>query len=349
MTSSAEHVRRAAESLNARKNGQAQTEPAPDATTGALPISGMIVTPPPPPLVGVFMATAEDTIMFGRGGSTKGTTAAFMALEVVKADPAAVVYVLDFEHHEGEWAGRIRRLGATDKHMGRIHYASPYAKAWTYPTGQLIEVWPYVKADCDRLNVTLLVIDSMTAASDAGEAMGGKQVADDYFRAVRQIGRRALHLAHVTGNAETWPDRPFGSVHIHNYARETWAIALTEETAPDTLGASSATAELRCKKAQDRPKPKPQVIRYSYEPFNASIAARLTERSVTRGDLVYESLLRLPAGKTLSTKAIAAAVKRETGETLSEAVVYDAIRRDSHGRFVPDKGKYPVEYKAAGT
>jgi hypothetical protein len=319
----------------------------PKGETGVRPFSELRADPPPCPLVGVFMATEEDIILFGRGGSTKGTIAAWWGLCHLRADPEAVVYVLDYEHHETEWGGRMRRLGATEAEMARIHYASPYSKEWTHPVGDLADVWPYVKEDCEELAVTLLIVDSITAASEAGEAMGGKQATDDYFRASRQIGRRTLHLAHVTGTAEKWPERPFGSVHVHNYARETWAVAITREgdDGPDTHGLSSTEVELRCKKANGRPKPKPQVLTFSYEPDYGAISVLGSERDRSHSELVHEALSKTPDA-WMTAKQIAAAVKEDTAEKLTEAQVYDAIRRDSRERFESDKGVRPFKFRA---
>jgi hypothetical protein len=315
--------------------------------TGARPFNQLRSDPPPCPLVGVFMATEEDVILYGRGGSTKGTIAAWWALCHVRTDPLAVVYVLDYEHHETEWGGRMRRLGATEVEMARIHYASPYAKQWTHPVGELAEVWPYVKDDCDELAATLLIVDSITAASEAGEAMGGKQATDDYFRASRQIGRRTLHLAHVTGTAEKWPERPFGSVHVHNYARETWAVAIVREgdEGPETHGLTSTEVELRCKKANGRPKPRPQVLTFTYEPDHGVITVAESERDTGHTELVHDALSKTP-DVWLTAKQIVAAVKEDTAESLTPAQVYDAIRYDRRERFESDKASRPFKFKA---
>ena len=314
--------------------------------TGVRPFTELRADPPPCPLVGVFMATEEDVILFGRGGSTKGTIAAWWALRHVRSDPMAVVYILDYEHHETEWGGRMRRLGATEEELAQIYYASPYGKEWTHPVGDLARVWEYVQIDCTALAVTLMIVDSITAASEAGEAMGGKQATDDYFRASRQIGRRTLHLAHVTGSAEKWPERPFGSVHVHNYARETWAVAITREgdEGPDAHGLTSTEVELRCKKANGRVKPRPQVLTFSYEPDYGAITVAESEHDTSHAELVHDALAKTPDA-WLTAKQIVAAVKEDTAETLTPAQVYDAIRRDSRNRFESDKAGRPFKFK----
>ncbi len=318
-------------------------------STGVVPMTRVDSSPPPDPYIGEYMATYEATILYGPGGSTKGTHTAWLALRAVREHADAVVYVLDYEHHESEWGGRLRRLGATDAELERIHYASPYSKDWTAPRGPLSAVWSYVKADCDRLAVTLMIVDSMSPASSTSADMGGLAAATEYFDALNRIGRRSWTLAHVTGNAEKWPARPFGSVHIHNLARETWAIALTAGGGDevDTHGLSFAVAELRCKKANGRPRPAAQVVTFTYEPSYGPITAVEAAKESEHGDLIAEALERTP-GEWLNAKAIVAAVKADTEEVLTEAQVYDAIRRDRRSRFEVNEERRPFRYKAAG-
>jgi hypothetical protein len=322
----------------------------PPGETGVLPISQIEYRLPTPPLVSVFMGTEEATILYGPGGATKGTTAAWWALRHVREDREAVVYLLDFEHHESEWTGRLERLGATPEEQSRIYYASPYAKEWTAARGFLADVAELIAEDCDRLGVTLLVVDSMTVATPAGEAMGGQQAATDYFDGLNRIGRRSLNLAHVRGDSAKWPDRPFGSVQIHNLARETWAVAVVQDggEVSETAGLTSTEVELRCKKASDRLKPKPQVITYTYEPDHGAITVTEGERSASHAEMVLEALVKTP-DEWMTGKAIAAAVMQDTGENLSEAQVYDAIRRDKRDRFEQDKSRRPFKVKVKAT
>jgi hypothetical protein len=320
--------------------------------TGVRTMAEISSAPPPPPLVREYLALhhGEACVIFGPGGSTKGTTAAWLASLHVREDPEAVVLVLDFEHHEAEWGGRLRRLGATENELRRIHYASPYSAEWTAPRGLLTDVVAPVRADCERLAVSLLIVDSITTASASGEAMGGQQAATEYFDALAKIGRRSLSLAHVKGDAQRWPDRPFGSVHIHNLARETWAIAVVREGSEDssTHGLTSAEVELRCKKANGRRKPRPQVITYTYEPDYGAITVVESERKSNHGDLVYDALHKTP-DLWLNGKRIVAAIVEDTGEKLTEAQVYDAIRRDRKRRFESDTTGRPFKFKAASS
>lgn len=316
--------------------------------TGVRPMSEVESQPPPPPLVREFLALhpGEGAILYGPGGSGKGTTAAWLALEHVRQDPEGCVYVADFERHEAEWGGRLRRLGAAAGELARIHYASPYSPLWTAPRGLLPEVAHLVRADCDRLGVSLLVVDSITVAAAAGDAMGGQQSASEYFDALARIGRRSLSLAHVTGAAQRWPDRPFGSVHLHNLARETWAIEVVRQEAepPDTRGLTLTAVELRNKKANGRPKARPQVLAFEYEPDYGPITVKAEERQAGHGDLVHDALRKSGEDAWLTAKQLAAAVLEDAGERVTEAQVYDAIRRDRRSRFRVDETRRPRRF-----
>jgi hypothetical protein len=317
-------------------------------TTGVRPTSLINGEPPPPPLVEPYMATTEATMIYGAGGSCKGTTAAHLALRYTSNDPDGIVYILDFEHHESEWGGRLRRLGATDAELDRIHYAGPYSKEWTAPTGALKDVAEYVRADCERLGVTLLIVDSYSAATTSGDAMGGKAAADEYFEALNRIGIRSLSLGHIPGTTESkWPPRPFGSVHIRNYCRETWAIAEIETPGgwnPGEYGLTNTTVELRCTKAQDRQKPPHQIISYDYEPDYGPITVHEEEKGAqSNTDLIVAALEQTP--DVLLTAEQIAKTTKTMGGSLTAAHVYETIRKDRKGRFTTDRSKSPLRYK----
>lgn len=324
--------------------------PAPVGGTGLRTMGEISTDPPHPPLVGEFLGLhpGEGAILYGPGGSTKGTTAAWLAREHVRADPDAVVLVLDFEHHEAEWGGRLRRLGCTTRELDRMHYASPYSSRWTAPRGLLSEVKELVRADCDRLGVSLLIVDSITTAAAAGETMGGQKAASEYFDALAHIGRRSLSLAHVKGDASRWPDRPFGSVHLHNLARETWAIAVISEGSegPDTRGLTFTQVELRCKKANGRRRPRNKVVTYQYQPHHGEITAKLEDRKLDVADLIHAAMRATSGNPWLSDSQLVGAVETDTGEKLTKTQVYDAIRNDRRGRFEVDTSTRPRKYRA---
>ena len=329
--------------------GRLRPEAIEEGVTGALPMAQVDDSPPPDPLVGEFMATREATVLYAPGGSGKGMTASWLALQHLRTDPQAVVYILDFEHHDTEWAGRLRRMGATDEELACIHYASPFAREWTARRGPLVEVAEHVREDCDRLGATLLVVDSYSMATSSGDTLGGQASAVEYFGALATIGRRSLTLAHVTGSAERWPDKPFGSVFVHNLARETWAAAQVEiegGAAQEERGLTYMRVELRCKKASGRARPEPQVLTFTFEPDFGPITVTAASRRLGRSELVYEALHKTP-DQWMTGAAIVKAIKSDTGETISEAQVYDVIRKDRRDRYEKNETKRPFLYRAA--
>ncbi len=91
-------------------------------------------------------------------------------------------------------------------------------------------------ADDDEL--TYLMYDSAAFAADGPPEAA--EVAARYFRAVRQINRGSLHVAHATkaeGNDSTMP---FGSVFWFNGARATWSVSRSETGDPSTVTISVA-------------------------------------------------------------------------------------------------------------
>ena len=97
---------------------------------------------------------------------------------------------------------------------------APFAPDWT--------------ADTLRLGVTYLVVDRYWVATSNGDTMGGEAAAREYFTGLALIGLPTLTIAHVRGDSGKFPDRPFGSVFVHNLARETWAVERLGDDEPDT-------------------------------------------------------------------------------------------------------------------
>jgi hypothetical protein len=74
-----------------------------------------------------------------------------------------------------------------------------------------------------------VVYDSVAYACDG--APESAEVDGKYFRAVRQIGRGSLHIAHIS-KSEGGDQKPFGSIFWHNSARATWYVQREQES-PD--------------------------------------------------------------------------------------------------------------------
>src|SRR4029079_6887541 len=114
--------------------------------------------------------------------------------------------------------------------------------------------------------VTYLVVDSYTVATSNGDTIGGETAAREYFTALSTIGRPSLTIAHVRGNSGRFPDRPFGSVFVHNLARETWAVETlpTAEGEREPYAPALVAIELRNMKANGRSKAAAQFATFSF-------------------------------------------------------------------------------------
>jgi hypothetical protein len=261
--------------------------------------------------------------MYARGGTGKGLEACFLTKRLVQA--GHVVMIVDFEGHEREWGSRLRGLGLTDDELARVHYRAPFGSDWTAPTGALSAVADAIREDASRLGVTYLIVDSYSVATSNGDTMGGETAAREYFAGLARIGLPSLTIAHVRGDSGRFPDRPFGSVFVHNLARETWAIERVGEAAetadPDEIrfGPHVISLELRNKKANERPISPAQFVTFSF--FADGTIEANTDRPSVRAvaDLAADVLAEGP----LTLPKIAGAIKEDSGQVVSE----DTLRR----------------------
>jgi hypothetical protein len=299
---------------------------------------------PPDQLAGPFLTPEGATIVYGKGGVGKGVLACFLIKQVVEA--GHVVLVVDFEGHEREWGSRLRGLGLTDDQLGHIHYRAPFGDDWTARRGSLSDVAQLLRDDRDRVAATLLVVDSYTAATSTGDTMGGSPAAQEYFGALALIGVPSLTIAHVRGDSPRFADRPFGSVFVHNLARETWAVEQTgdddDSWDPDLAGVGPHVVplELRNKKANSRPKSPAQFVTFSFFLDGTIEATQDVPAGRSVADQAADVLVATPG---LTSKAIVAAIKEDAGRAVSEEVVNLTLRRDAR-RFVADKAKRPYRW-----
>ena len=292
----------------------------------------------PPQLAGPFLTAEGPTVLYARGGTGKGLLACWMARQLVRA--GYVVMVADFEGHEMEWGSRLRGLGLADDELGRIHYRAPFGTDWTAPTGALSAVAGAIRDDAARLGVTYLMVDSYSVATSNGDTMGGEAAAREYFSGLARIGLPSLTIAHVRGDSGKFPERPFGSVFVHNLARETWAVERIGDDDAETIdpdevrfGPYVVALELRNKKANARPKSPAQFVTFS---FFADGSIEVTTdlpagRSVA--DLAADALADGP----LTLPKIAAAIKEDTGESVTADTLGRTFRR------------HPLRFVASGT
>ncbi|MBA2717902.1 MAG: hypothetical protein H0U52_01480 [Chloroflexi bacterium] len=309
------------------------------ATIGARTAADLHHGTPPDQLVGPFLTPEGATVLYARGGTGKGVTACYLASQLVAADQ--VVMILDYEGHEREWGSRLRGLGVAPEHLPRIHYRAPFGVDWTAETGALSKVAGLVRDDAIALGVTYLIVDSYSVATSNGDTMGGEAAAREYFSALAVIGLPSLTIAHVRGDSGRFPERPFGSVFVHNLARETWAAERigddpTEADEFNPYQPNVVALELRNKKANGRAASAAQFLAFSFF-ADGTIEAndgRPGGRSVA--DLAAEVLADGP----LTLPKIAAAIREDTGQKVSVDTVRSALGR-AGGRFVQSAGKRP--------
>jgi hypothetical protein len=316
----------------------------PVATIGTRTAADLLHGLPPDQLVNPFLTPEGATVIYARGGTGKGMIACYLARELVRVNH--MVMVIDFEGHEREWGSRLRGLGGTDDELSRVHYRAPFASDWTAPTGSLATVADAIRDDAARLGVTILIVDSYSVATSNGDTMGGEAAAREYFSGLARIGLPSLTIAHVRGDSVKFPDRPFGSVFVHNLSRETWAIERVgddePESDPDLIrhGPHIVALELRNKKSNARPASPAQFVTFSF--FDDGSIEVLTDAPSGRSvaDLAADAL----SGGALTLAKIAAAIEEDTGQEVGENALRSALTRHPQ-RFAQDRsGKRPYPW-----
>lgn len=319
----------------------------PDDEVAAAPSIGtrtaadLLFGPAPAQLVGEFLTPEGPTILYGPGGVGKGITSCHLALSLARA--GHVVMLLDFEGHEREWGSRLRGLGATDAELARIHYRAPFGPDWTALTGSLAAVVDLVRDDADRLGATYLVVDSYSVATSSGDVLGGQEAAREYFTALTRIGLPSLTIAHVRGDSARFPDRPFGSVFVHNLARETWAVEQTgkptDEDEPDAaIAPNLIELEFRNRKRSDRRSSRPQFIAFEFFGDGTIEIHEGRQAEPTVADLIGDVLI-----EPMTLKQIAAAIREDTGTTYPEDTLLKTLKRHPE-RFTVNRGKRPAKW-----
>lgn len=293
-------------------------------------------SPPPPQLAEPFIAPRGVTVLYGKGGVGKGITAAYLIRRLVR--DGHVVMILDYEGHPEEWGSRLRGLGLADDELRHVHYREPYGPEWTAQKGPLRDVAHLVRDDAATLGVTVLLVDSYTTATSTGDTMGGQAAAQEFFAGTAMVGLPVLVLAHVRGEAQRFPERPFGSVFVHNLARVTWAV---ESLDPDDHDPENPFApqlvrlELRNMKRNRGGKHPPVLLTFA---FNADGSILVTDETAGRRRLgdVIAGILDGP----MTVPQIITAIHEDTDEKHPRAAIRSALLRDPR-RFVVDTAKRP--------
>lgn len=300
---------------------------------------------PPPQMADPFLTPEGATILYAKGGTGKGMVACWMVSRLVRN--GLTVMVLDYEGHEREWGFRLRGLGLDDEQLRRIHYRAPYADdSWKAQEGPLTTVAALVRDDCKRLGVQYLVIDSYTVATTDGDSMGGQAAAQEYFNALAMIGLPSLTIAHVAGNAGRFPVKPFGSVFVHNLARETWAVEKVGEADADAhddeYGPKILALELQNMKANDKGKSAPQFVTFSFY-ANGEIGVTAEGPSSRKlVDLIADAL----SGARMDRTQIVKAIFDDTGRKVTDEGVRVALKANPR-LFTEDRTTRPRKWSLA--
>lgn len=228
---------------------RAPREPDPIVRTGARALADIDPSPPPPLLIG-RLDPAGHTILFGPGGSGKGTISASWIVDLARADQR--VLIVDLEDHPEEWARRITSLGGADI-AAAVTIVRPYSPAWQGARGTLEQMADDLRELAGAVGATIIVIDS---AGMAGGDPLKPEAPMSYGRALQRIGLTALTIAHVPKNTDMVT--PFGSVFWHNLARVTWSLAPQGEDAGHTV-------LLTCRKANGYAKPGRELLTVTYD------------------------------------------------------------------------------------
>lgn len=319
----------------ARLTGAARPVPAGnDASIGSRTAADLRFGIPPAQLAHPFLTPEGATVVYARGGTGKTTVACWLAQRLVAA--GHVVMVVDYEGHEREWGHRLRGLGMTDDALARIHYRAPFGADWTAEKGPLSKVAALIREDAARLSVTYVIVDSYSVATSNGDTMGGEQAAREYFTGLSIIGLPSLTIAHVRGDSGRFPDRPFGSVFVHNLARETWAVervGTDVDDAPDSdelrFGPNVVALELRNKKANARAQSPVQFVTFSFYGDGSIDVSTDPPGGRSVADIAADALTEVP----LTLSKLVAAIREDTGQAISEDTLRKTLGRHPQ-RFV---------------
>jgi hypothetical protein len=279
-----------------------------------------------------FLTPEGVTVIYGPGGVGKGYLALYLSLQLIRHNQR--VTVVDFENHPREWGRRAHALGYDDAELEMAQYLSPFNPMWTMPRGSLADIAETIREELDdpQARTDYVVVDSFTTAASSEEALGGVRAAQEFFIGMARLGRPALVIAHVAGGQEKWPARPFGSVFVHNLARETWAVEQLGEQSNEEVedeDRGPMTLELRQRKANSGVRAKPQFVTFTFSEGKIEVSmVRPMGRTIS--DMALSVLSRAP--KPMTVKDLARAIKADEDSDVSEDVLRKTLARYP-GRF----------------
>ena len=199
----------------------------------------------PDDLLGPLLAAGAGNLLFGDGGGAKSYFCLRTAISLVSGLPflgfqppkkTSVMY-LDYEDDQWEFSTRTDELCSgmspmpQEEDIRNIHYRKE--------TVNLHDAIGSIRADIKRLDIGLLIIDSVGRA--CGAELENAEVANRYWNDINSLGITTLSIAHVAKGGVMNSDgetnlrgqkSAFGSVFFGNGARSAWNYVFMEEESP---------------------------------------------------------------------------------------------------------------------
>lgn len=197
-----------------------------------------------PYLIEPLLPEGQTVVLFGDGGAGKSLLLLLLMISTAtgKALPGfgrpartGPALSLDWEGDQATWE-ELLALGAAGLGVqagdlaGLIHYRPM--------TAALSDEGRRLRADCARLGVMLLGVDSLALAS--GPEPESADAAVRSLNTLRTLGpgvTKAVvsHVNKLQADQRAGRARPFGSVFVQNIARSTWEVRRTAEDTGDDL------------------------------------------------------------------------------------------------------------------
>jgi len=183
------------------------------------------------------------TVLFADGGAGKSILALMMAYSVAsgrpllgkpQGPPRNVLY-LDWETDAQTHAERLRAI-----HNAYDFAADQPVVYYKRMAGSLADSVEQIRQEVARLQIALVVVDSLSLAVGGGVALEDSATATAFFGAARLLETCLLAISHVSkatiANTTNQKASPFGSAFFRNTARLAWYVeSLQEEGASESL------------------------------------------------------------------------------------------------------------------
>lgn len=184
-----------------------------------------------------FVEFGGPTVLFAKGGSGKSMFALAIAVSIATGQPllgmaptqVCPVLYLDWEADEFTHA---ERLAAICDGYGIAVPDLLYRRG----VASLAEGAPSLRRNVAANNIGCVVFDSVGAARGGDPASA--ELTIKLFTAVRSFGIPALGIDHITKDANSPKENPFGSVYTTNMARITWRMETIQAEGSDEAAIS---------------------------------------------------------------------------------------------------------------